>query len=141
MACTSSARQTAAQREASRESRDRLGNGDSARGASGRIDPEPGETKLAAVEAPTIGDGVMPELVRTPRIRIAADLRWLAARSRGSIAGGAVMLHAPSFAFQAPGGGENQLIQTGRHLEALGTPIRLFSAWTDRIERARLLHL
>ena len=31
-----------------------------------------------------------------------------------------MLLHAPSFAFQAPGGGENQLIQTGRHLEELG---------------------
>ena len=43
--------------------------------------------------------------------------------------------------FQAPGGGENQLVQTGRHLEALGVPVRLFSAWTDRLETARLLHL
>jgi len=51
-----------------------------------------------------------------------------------------VLLHAPSASFQAAGGGENQLIQTGRHLEALGLPIRLFSPWTDRIERARLIH-
>jgi glycosyltransferase involved in cell wall biosynthesis len=50
-------------------------------------------------------------------------------------------LHAPTAAFQAAGGGENQLIQTGRHLEALGLRIRLFSPWTDRIERARLIHL
>jgi glycosyltransferase involved in cell wall biosynthesis len=54
---------------------------------------------------------------------------------------GSVLFHAPSFAFQAPGGGENQLVQTGRHLEALGVRIRLFSAWTDRLEQARLLHL
>jgi len=52
-----------------------------------------------------------------------------------------VLLHAPSFAFQAPGGGENQLLQTGRHLEEMGIPVRLFSAWTDRLETARLLHL
>jgi glycosyltransferase involved in cell wall biosynthesis len=52
-----------------------------------------------------------------------------------------VLFHAPSFAFQAPGGGENQLVQTGRHLEALGLPIRPFSPWTDRIAEARLLHL
>ena len=39
------------------------------------------------------------------------------------------------------GGGENQLVQTGRHLEELGVPVRLFSAWTDRLEAARLLHL
>ncbi len=54
---------------------------------------------------------------------------------------GAVFLHAPSFAFQSPGGGENQLIQTGTHLEKLGVPVRLFSPWTDRLETARLLHL
>jgi glycosyltransferase involved in cell wall biosynthesis len=54
---------------------------------------------------------------------------------------GSVLFHAPSSAFQAPGGGENQLVQTGRHLEGLGLRIRLFSAWTDRLEHARLLHL
>ena len=58
-----------------------------------------------------------------------------------SVRRGHVFLHAPSFAFQAPGGGENQLIQTGRHLEELGVPVRLFSPWTDRLETARLLHL
>ena len=66
---------------------------------------------------------------------------WLEARCRGSGAPGYVILHAPSFAFQSPGGGENQLVQSGRHLEELGIPIRLFSAWTDRLEAARLLHL
>ncbi len=54
---------------------------------------------------------------------------------------GSVLFHAPSFVFQAPGGGENQLVQTGRHLEALGVRVRLFSSWTDRLEDARLLHL
>jgi glycosyltransferase involved in cell wall biosynthesis len=52
-----------------------------------------------------------------------------------------VFLHAPAAAFQAPGGGENQLVQTGRHLEAHGVRVRLFSPWTDRLESARLLHL
>ena len=66
---------------------------------------------------------------------------WLASRSQGPFPAGSVFLHAPSFAFQAPGGGENQLVQTGRHLEALGVPVRLFSPWTDRLEQARLLHL
>ena len=47
---------------------------------------------------------------------------WLASRSRGECPPGAVLLHAPSFAFQAPGGGENQLVQTGRHLEDAGRP-------------------
>lgn len=66
---------------------------------------------------------------------------WLETHSRGSAPHGSVVLHAPSFAFQAPGGGENQLIQTGRALETLGVPIRLFSPWTDRLARSRLLHL
>ena len=30
---------------------------------------------------------------------------------------GSILFHAPSWVFQAPGGGENQLVQTGRHLE------------------------
>ncbi len=71
----------------------------------------------------------------------ATDSEWLLARCRGSLAPGDVILHAPSFAFQAPGGGENQLVQSGRHLEELGIPVRLFCAWTDRLEKARLLHL
>jgi len=54
---------------------------------------------------------------------------------------GSVLFHAPSAVFQAPGGGENQLVQTGRHLEAEGIRVRLFSAWADRLEDARLLHL
>ena len=54
---------------------------------------------------------------------------------------GSVLFHAPSHVFQAPGGGENQLVQTGRHLEERGVTVRLFSPWTDRIADARLLHL
>jgi glycosyltransferase involved in cell wall biosynthesis len=52
-----------------------------------------------------------------------------------------VLLFAPTASFQAAGGGENQLIQTGRCLESLGVKVRLFSPWTDRIDRARLVHL
>lgn len=66
---------------------------------------------------------------------------WLASRSQGPFPAGSVYLHAPSFAFQAPGGGENQLVQTGRHLEALDVSVRLFSPWTDRLDHARALHL
>ncbi len=66
---------------------------------------------------------------------------WLEAHCRGPLAPGDVILHAPSFAFQTPGGGENQLIQSGRHVEELGVPVRLFCAWMDRLECARLLHL
>jgi hypothetical protein len=49
---------------------------------------------------------------------------------------GSVLLHAPTAAFQAPGGGENQLIRTAWHLEALGVPTRPFSPWLDRLEAA-----
>jgi glycosyltransferase involved in cell wall biosynthesis len=66
---------------------------------------------------------------------------WLRSRCRGPLRAGAVLLHAPSFAFQAPGGGENQLVQTGMHLEALGQSVRPFCPWTDRLKHARLLHL
>ena len=38
---------------------------------------------------------------------------WLDARSHGKMTPGAVLFHAPSHVFQSPGGGENQLVQTG----------------------------
>lgn len=66
---------------------------------------------------------------------------WLRQRSQGPMPRGAVLLHAPSAVFQAPGGGETQLVQTGRHLEALGLPVRPLNPWLDRIDGARLLHL
>lgn len=68
-------------------------------------------------------------------------LEWVRARSRGSMLEGSVLFHAPSTVFQAPGGGEIQLAQTGRALERSGWVIRPFVGWTDRIEDARLLHL
>ncbi len=66
---------------------------------------------------------------------------WLTERSKGRCQAGAILLHAPTAALQAPGGGENQLVQTGRHLEALGWPVRLLSPWTDRVEQGAVLHL
>jgi glycosyltransferase involved in cell wall biosynthesis len=66
---------------------------------------------------------------------------WLADRAQGPMPEECVLLHAPSFAFQAPGGGEHQLIHTAMHLEALGIVVRPFVPWVDRLERARLLHL
>ena len=66
---------------------------------------------------------------------------WLGERSRAACPPSAAILHAPSFAFQSPGGGENQLVQTALHLETLGVPVRLFCPWTDRLETGRLLHL
>jgi glycosyltransferase involved in cell wall biosynthesis len=76
-----------------------------------------------------------------PRRGPASAASWLATRSQGPCPSAAAFLHAPSFVFQAPGGGENQLIQTGMQLEAAGVPVRLFSPWTDRLDSARLLHL
>jgi glycosyltransferase involved in cell wall biosynthesis len=83
----------------------------------------------------------MASVLKNARGPAVSTSSWLSSRSRGRSPGRSVLLHAPSAAFQAAGGGENQLIQTGRHLESLGVPIRLFSSWTDRLERARLIHL
>ena len=66
---------------------------------------------------------------------------WLEARVCAPQPRNAVLLHAPSHVWQAPGGGENQLIQTARHLEDQGVLVRPFVSWTDRLDRARLLHL
>ncbi|QDV34215.1 glycosyltransferase [Tautonia plasticadhaerens] len=66
---------------------------------------------------------------------------WLSTRSSGPMDAGAVILHSPSHAFQAPGGGEVQLARTARHLEAVGVRVRPFNPWTDRLEEGRLLHL
>ena len=70
-----------------------------------------------------------------------ADRAWLAGKSRGEMPRGAVLLHAPSHVFQAPGGGEVQLVQTGRSLEQCGVVVRPFQPWIDRLEGARLVHL
>ena len=69
------------------------------------------------------------------------DRGWLAERSQGRMQAGDVLLHAPSHVFQAPGGGENQLVQTGRALETIGVSARPFSPWIDSLADARLLHL
>jgi glycosyltransferase involved in cell wall biosynthesis len=72
---------------------------------------------------------------------IVAARHWLSERTRGEMQRGSVVYHAPSTAFQSPGGGENQLVQTGRYLEARGVAIRPFVPWTDQLDRASLLHL
>lgn len=71
----------------------------------------------------------------------AHSLDWLDQRRAGPMPARAILVHAPSWAFQAPGGGENQLLQTARHLEHLGHRVRPFCPWTDRLRDARLLHL
>jgi glycosyltransferase involved in cell wall biosynthesis len=54
---------------------------------------------------------------------------------------GSILMHAGSAAFQAPGGGEVQLVETARALEEQGHGVRPFIPWTDRLEDARVLHL
>lgn len=76
-----------------------------------------------------------------PMMATEAAEAWLADRSEGPAPPGCALIHSPSFAFQGPGGGENQLVQTSRHLEDIGVAIRPFSPWVDRIREARLLHL
>lgn len=66
---------------------------------------------------------------------------WKRERCLDPMPAGSVALHAPSHVFQSPGGGETQLIQTGRYLEARGVSTRLFNPWIDRLSEARLLHL
>jgi glycosyltransferase involved in cell wall biosynthesis len=69
------------------------------------------------------------------------DAEWLRRRCGGTMPAGSILVHAPASAFQAPGGGERQLVATARELEALGLPVRPFVPWVDRLPRARLLHL
>jgi glycosyltransferase involved in cell wall biosynthesis len=52
-----------------------------------------------------------------------------------------VYVHAHSAAFQAPGGGEVQLVRTASELARLGVPVRPFDPWADRLAEGRLLHL
>ncbi len=93
------------------------------------------------MEATANGDRRLTRLAAPQREAALAAAPWLETRCRGPHASGSVLLHAPSFAFQAPGGGENQLLQTGRHLEALGRRVGLFCPWTDRLDQASVLHL
>lgn len=65
----------------------------------------------------------------------------LAERSRQPMRSRDVLFHAPSTAFQSPGGGEVQLLRTASHLDSLGVPVRPFNPWVDRIDDARVLHL
>ena len=76
------------------------------------------------------------------KTRMKADASaWFASKALGLADPDSVFLHAPSHVFQAPGGGENQLVRTALALDALGVEIRPFSPWSDRLEDARVLHL
>ncbi len=65
---------------------------------------------------------------------------WLESRAAAPNAPGGVLLHAGSAVFQAPGGGEVQLVKTGMALEARGCPVGLFNPWRDKLADARLVH-
>jgi len=100
-----------------------------------------GLTAVRVASAAPASNGRLPRSFAPRTIPVAPARRWLAERTRGEMAAGAVLYHAPSTAFQSPGGGENQLVQTGRYLEARGISVRPFCPWTDRVDRAGLLHL
>lgn len=85
--------------------------------------------------------GLRPRATSPASPHLEAVSTWLASRALGQARPGDVYFHAAPAAFQAPGGGEMQLIQTGRHLEARGVRVRPLNPWTDRLEHARLLHL
>ena len=70
-----------------------------------------------------------------------SDAEWLRSRLDGPMNAGSILVHAGSAAFQAPGGGEVQLLRTARELERLGHALRPFEPWMDRVRDARLLHI
>ena len=113
--------------------------------AIGGLVAEPRRLPSEAGRWPTMGTGSIARADDTLAVAhptpLVAARQWLAERSRGEMTDGSVLVHAPTTAFQSPGGGENQLIQTGRYLEARGVAVRPFSPWTDRLDRSRLLHL
>src|SRR5262249_31622877 len=119
----------------------RLGDRHAAGGDPPLVDVQPGQAGPETVEAQAHGDRIMKPVVAPARSWSEATRSYLMSRSQGSCPPRAAFLHAPVAAFQTAGGGENQLIQTARHLESLGVGIRLFCSWTDRIAAARLLHL
>src|SRR3569833_4469478 len=55
-------------------------------------------------------------------------------------AGSRVLFHTYDWAFQRPGGGEVQLIQTRKHLEQQGVEIHLFDRWTTRLSDYPVVH-
>jgi len=65
---------------------------------------------------------------------------WLDSQAAVTNSPGGVLLHAGSTVFQAPGGGEVQLIKTGMALEARGCRVGLFNPWRDKLADARLVH-
>lgn len=65
---------------------------------------------------------------------------WLEAQAVTANPPGCVLLHAGSAVFQAPGGGEVQLLKTGMGLQARGCAVGLFNPWRDKLAEARAIH-
>lgn len=51
-----------------------------------------------------------------------------------------VLFYVYPTAFQAPGGGEVQLLQTKKHLEQLAVSVKLFDPWQDKLKDYDILH-
>lgn len=51
-----------------------------------------------------------------------------------------VLFYVYPTAFQAPGGGEIQLLQTKKHLEEIGVEVKLFDPWKDKLKDYPLIH-
>lgn len=51
-----------------------------------------------------------------------------------------VLFYVYPTAFQAPGGGEVQLLQTKKNLEQLGVSVKLFDPWQDKLKDYDLIH-
>ena len=77
----------------------------------------------------------------TMKLAEATPEAWLDTQATRPNAPGTVLLHAGSAVFQAPGGGEVQLIKTAMALQARGCRVGLFNPWRDKIADARLIHL
>jgi glycosyltransferase involved in cell wall biosynthesis len=72
--------------------------------------------------------------------------RWIDDRSSREAKAGSIVFHAGGSSFDAIGGGEYQLVQTGRGLEKLGFDVTLWNRpidrdASDRIKNVRLVHL
>ncbi len=78
------------------------------------------------------------EPLELPRVSAFA---WSGERSLVGSAPGSVLFVAGSTAFQSPGGGELQFVQTGKALESLGVDVQPFSHWRHKLSEAGLVHI
>ncbi len=140
-------RATAPRAQIGRPRRAGLGDRHPGRGLAGGIAARVLEEAAAALAVqPTFGRRRavvrLPLAVRSRGDRAARQRVVLACRSLSGADDGWVRAPArPLGGLPGARWGENQLLQTARHLEARGVAVRPFCPWTDRLERARLLHL